>query len=244
MSVVITFSPLVLLIEDFEDSLIMGNKELITIPKKESGEFIKSSIEDLVPLPSESKDTSGSDSEYDLSSCDDFSPIDVSEGKSMTFSNHLFDSDDDFTSSDDESLSDEDESFEEVLENIENNDSYDFNLYEPDLLVIPISDTNEDECFDLGDINEIDAFLETDVSTDIKDGYYDSEGDIIYLESLLTYHTIPSLLSEMFLDHDPKGLKDEPNDDDLRYMVKIFDPGIHEKIFSPTYVSLPFEDRH
>ncbi|GKG46425.1 hypothetical protein Tco_0501271, partial [Tanacetum coccineum] len=61
-----------------------------------------------VPIPSESKDTSGSDSECDLTSCNDFSPIDVLEGKSMTFSNPLFDSNDDFTSSDDESLFDED----------------------------------------------------------------------------------------------------------------------------------------
>ncbi|GJY56635.1 hypothetical protein Tco_0455750 [Tanacetum coccineum] len=37
-----------------------------------------------------------------------------------------------------------------------------------------------------GDIDEIDA----DVSTDIKDGYHDSEGDIIYLKSLLINDTI------------------------------------------------------
>ncbi|GJV04648.1 hypothetical protein Tco_1338217 [Tanacetum coccineum] len=91
-----------------EDSLIMRNEELSTIPKKESDEFIKSSVEDLVPIPSESEDTFESDGECDLSSCDDFSPIDVPEGKSVTFSNPLFDSNDDFTSSDDESLSDED----------------------------------------------------------------------------------------------------------------------------------------
>ncbi|GKB55370.1 hypothetical protein Tco_0906123 [Tanacetum coccineum] len=46
-----------------EDSLIMGNEELSTIPEKESDEFIKSSVEDLVPIPSESEDTSGSDSD-------------------------------------------------------------------------------------------------------------------------------------------------------------------------------------
>nr|GFD15904.1 hypothetical protein [Tanacetum cinerariifolium] len=121
--------------------------------------------------------------------------------------------------------------------NIENKDSYDSNLDELDLLVTPLFDANEDECFDPGgDIDEIDAFLEIDVSTNIKDGYYDSERDIIYLENLLTYDTIPSLLSEMFLDHDPKGLKDEPNNDDLKYMIKIFDPKIHEEIFSLTYV--------
>nr|GEU99812.1 hypothetical protein [Tanacetum cinerariifolium] len=241
-----------------EDSLIIGYEDLNTILEKESNEVIKSSVENLVPIPSEFEDTSRSDSEYDLSLCDDFSTINISKGKSMTFSNPLFDSDDDFTSCDDDSLSDEEVPkykvkiysnplfefddeyissdvnplFDEELENIEKKDSYDSNLDELDLLVTPFSNTNEDECFDPGgDINEIDAFLEIDVSTDIKDEYYDSEGDIIYLENLLTYDTIPSLFSKMFLDHNPKGLKDEPNDDDLKYMVKFFDLGIHEKFF-------------
>ncbi|GKC11039.1 hypothetical protein Tco_1007821, partial [Tanacetum coccineum] len=245
-----------------EDSLIMGNEELSTIPEKESDEFIKSSVEDLVPIPSESEDTSGSDSECILPSCDDFSPINVYEEKSVTFSNPLFDSNDDFTSSDDESLSDEDVPednvkiysnplfefddeyissdvnplFDEVLENIESKDSYVSNLDEPALLVTPLSDANEDECFDPGgDIDEIDAFLDMDISTDIEDGYHDSEGDIIYLESLL------NLPPEVFLNHDPKSLSDI---NDLKIMVKVFDPGIHEENFSSTYVSLSFEDRH
>ncbi|GJZ12874.1 hypothetical protein Tco_0548104 [Tanacetum coccineum] len=203
-----------------EDSLIMGNEDLSTIPEKESDEFIKSSVEDLVPIPSESEDTSESDSDCDLPSCDDFSPINVYEEKSMTFSNPLFDSNDDFTSSDDESLSDEDVPednvkiysnplfefddeyissdvnplFDEVLEDIESEDSYVSKLDEPDLLVIPLSAFNEDECFDpRGDIDEIDAFLDIVVSTDIVDDYYDSEGDIIYLESLLIKNTTPNL---------------------------------------------------
>ncbi|GKF59193.1 hypothetical protein Tco_0175979, partial [Tanacetum coccineum] len=91
-----------------EDSLSMEDEHLSTIPKKESDEFIKSSVEDLVPIPSESKDISGSDSEYDLPSCDDLSPINFYEEKSVTFSNPFFDSNNDFTSSDDEPLSDED----------------------------------------------------------------------------------------------------------------------------------------
>ncbi|GKE54194.1 hypothetical protein Tco_1489350, partial [Tanacetum coccineum] len=90
-----------------EDSLIMGDEDLNTIPEKESDEVIKSSV-DLVPIPSEFEDTSGSDSECELPSCNDFSPINISEEKSITFSNPLFNSNDDFTSSDDESLSDED----------------------------------------------------------------------------------------------------------------------------------------
>ncbi|GKF34743.1 hypothetical protein Tco_0107943, partial [Tanacetum coccineum] len=96
----------------------------------------------------------------------------------------IFDSNDDFTSSDDESLSDEDVPednvkiysnplfefddeyissnvhplFDEMLEDIENKVSYVSNLDQPALLVTPLSDANEDECFDLGgDIDEIDA---------------------------------------------------------------------------------------
>ncbi|GJX76919.1 hypothetical protein Tco_0323730 [Tanacetum coccineum] len=216
------------------DSLIIGDEALSTIPEKESDELIKSSVEDLVPIPSESEDTSESDSDCDLSFCDDLSPINVYEEKSATLSNPLLDSNDNFTSSDDESLSDED--------NIESKDSYVSNLDESALLVTPLFDVNEDECFDpRGDIDEIDAFLDINISTDIKNGYHDSKGDILYLESLLSNDTILSLPSKVFLDHDPRSLSDI---NDLKIMVKVFDPGIHEKKFSPTYVSLPFEDRH
>ncbi|GJV44223.1 hypothetical protein Tco_1428759 [Tanacetum coccineum] len=58
---------------DPEDSLIMGNEELSTILEKELDEFIKSSIEDLVPIPSESKDLTDYKSEYDMPVCDDSS---------------------------------------------------------------------------------------------------------------------------------------------------------------------------
>ncbi|GKC95679.1 hypothetical protein Tco_1161121, partial [Tanacetum coccineum] len=108
LSIVITTSPPVLPIKDPGDSLIMGNEELSTIPEKESDEFIKSSVEDLVPVLSKFENTSGSDSECDLPSCDAFSPINIPGGKSVTFYNPLFDSNEDFTSSDNEPLSDED----------------------------------------------------------------------------------------------------------------------------------------
>nr|GEW56473.1 reverse transcriptase domain-containing protein [Tanacetum cinerariifolium] len=107
-SIVITTSPPVLPIEDPEVSLIMGNEELNTILKKELDEFIKSSAGDLVPTSCESEDTSGSETACILPSCDDFSPIDNLKEKSVTFSNPLFNSNDDFISSDDESLFDED----------------------------------------------------------------------------------------------------------------------------------------
>nr|GEU34919.1 reverse transcriptase domain-containing protein [Tanacetum cinerariifolium] len=168
-------------VEDPKDSLIMRSEDLSTIPKKESNEFIKSSVENLVPIPSEFEDTSESDSECDLLSCDDFSPINISEGKSMSFSKPFFDSNDDFTSSDDESLSDEDVLEDNVLENIENKDFYDSNLDESDLPVTSLFGAKKDECFDpRGDIDEIDALV---IPSDFKDGYYDSEGDVLYLET-------------------------------------------------------------
>nr|GEU47615.1 hypothetical protein [Tanacetum cinerariifolium] len=67
-----------------EDSLRMGDEHLDTIPKIESDEFIKSSVENLVPSPSESED----DSECDVPTCDDFT----------TFFNLLIDADDNFSS--------------------------------------------------------------------------------------------------------------------------------------------------
>nr|GEW79229.1 copia protein [Tanacetum cinerariifolium] len=77
----------------FNDSFIMGDEHLDTILEKESDEFINSSVENLVPNPSESED----EHECDVPVCDDFT----------TFSNLLFDADDDFSFSDNESFSDE-----------------------------------------------------------------------------------------------------------------------------------------
>nr|GEY96484.1 hypothetical protein [Tanacetum cinerariifolium] len=69
-----------------EDSLSMGDEHLDTILETESDEFINSSVENLVPSPSKSEDLS--DSECNVPACDDFT----------TFSNLLFDADDDFSS--------------------------------------------------------------------------------------------------------------------------------------------------
>nr|GEV88702.1 hypothetical protein [Tanacetum cinerariifolium] len=52
----ITTSPPVLPTEDPEDSLIIGNEDFNTVFEKESDKVIKSSVEDLVPIPSESED--------------------------------------------------------------------------------------------------------------------------------------------------------------------------------------------
>ncbi|GJR81131.1 hypothetical protein Tco_0151916 [Tanacetum coccineum] len=231
-----------------------GDEDLHTISEKESDEFIKSSVKDLIPIPSESKDTFDSDKECDL-------PF------SVTFSNHLFDFNDDFTSSDDESFPNEDVQeenfkiysnpifefddeyissdvnplFNEVLEDIDSEDSYVSNFDESVLPVTHLFDANEDECFGLGgDIDEINVFLDMDVSTDIKEDYYDSEGDIIYLESLLFDDIILNLPHEVFLDQDPRSLKDDPDNDGLKSMIKVFDFGSEDLIFDPDIFAFSF----
>ncbi|GJT92789.1 hypothetical protein Tco_0915533 [Tanacetum coccineum] len=205
-----------------EDSFIMGDENLSTIPEKEPDESIKSSVEDLVPILCESEDTLDNDSECDLPFCDDSPPLDVLGGNYETFSHPLFDANDDFTSSDEESLPEEDVSEENIK--IYSNPLFNFDDDHTSF------DANEDECFDPGgDIDKIDAFLDIDVSMDIEDGYHESVGDTIYLENLLINDTIPNLPPEVFLVHDPKSLNDEPNIDDLK---------IKEN------VRFTFEDRH
>nr|GEV69081.1 hypothetical protein [Tanacetum cinerariifolium] len=130
-----------------EDSLIMGDEDLSTILEKKSDEFIKSSVEDLILILSESEDTL--DSECDLPFC---------EYKVKIYSNPLFKLDDEYISSDVNSF------FDEVLGDIK--DSYVSNLYEPDSLVTSLSNVNKDECFDPGDdVDEIKLLLHRDSST-------------------------------------------------------------------------------
>nr|GFB17594.1 hypothetical protein [Tanacetum cinerariifolium] len=74
------------------DSLSMGDEHLDTIPVTELDEFIKSSVENLVPNPSESEGKNG---------CDVLAYF-------TTFSNILFDADYESDSSDYQSCSDED----------------------------------------------------------------------------------------------------------------------------------------
>ncbi|GJR99030.1 hypothetical protein Tco_0315539 [Tanacetum coccineum] len=172
--------------EEPEYSLSIEDEHLSTISETESDEVIKSSVENLVPIPREFEGVS--DDTCDVPSCDNSPPLEL------------------------------DIKCQAIL------------MFPTDEsgLFTPLSDLNEDECVDPGDdIDEIDAF------------YHDSEGDIHYLESLLSDNITLSLPPKVFLDHDPRSLSN-----DLKIMVKVFDPGIHEKIFSPTYESLTFEDRH
>ncbi|GKB68481.1 hypothetical protein Tco_0929893 [Tanacetum coccineum] len=128
-----------------------------------------------------------------------------------------------------------------ILKNIESKDSYVSNFDEPALLVTHLSDANEDECFDpSSDVNEIELLLHHDLSTpkisvaSILEGFTDEppledNDDLFDLESK---------------ENEWKKILNDAPIDDLMTEDKVFDLGILEKFFSPTYVSLPFEDRH
>nr|GEW16769.1 hypothetical protein [Tanacetum cinerariifolium] len=88
--------------KELEYSLSMGDEHLSTIPETESNEVIKSTVKNLVPIPNEFEVTFDNESECDVPVKDESSPI------FTTFSNPLFDYNDDFIFSDDELLSNED----------------------------------------------------------------------------------------------------------------------------------------
>ncbi|GJV01663.1 hypothetical protein Tco_1335232 [Tanacetum coccineum] len=237
------------------------------------------SAEEIIPIPSESEDTSRSDSKNVLPSCDDFSSINVPRDDSMTFSNPLFEFDVNFKNP----------LFDEVLEDIQCKDSYDSNLDESTFLVTPFSDFNKNECltpeddieillhhdpstplksiasilegfiddplfeenddlFNLeckmndeaecfdprGDNDEIDAFLAIKVPTYIEEGYYDSEGDVLYLENLLNDDTTHNLSPDVFFDHKPQHIENES--DHVTFSRKS-DPLHHE--FTGELITIP-----
>nr|GEZ42179.1 hypothetical protein [Tanacetum cinerariifolium] len=167
------------------DSLIMGDKHLDTIPEKESDEFIKSSVENLISNPSEFED----DCECDVPDCDDSKTTNFS-----TFSNPLFD---DSTSSDDES------SHEEVIHEMrfktysnplfdldEEIISSEFNpIHNEDLDSTPKNDRFDTKSYLLESLLNRDESIPPGIDND----YSNSEGDNLFLERLLHDYPFPLL---------------------------------------------------
>ncbi|GJY61639.1 hypothetical protein Tco_0462296 [Tanacetum coccineum] len=90
----------------------------------------------------------------------------------------------------------------------ENDDLFELESKKNDWEEILYDDPIDDLIFDPGGDDEIDAFLDIGIPMNIKDGLYDSEGDVLYLESLLTDDTTPSPPPEVFLDRDPRIFND------------------------------------
>ncbi|GJY43584.1 hypothetical protein Tco_0431797 [Tanacetum coccineum] len=149
--------------EEPDNSLSMGEEHLITIPETESDKVIKSSVEDFVPIPSITPDS-------ELVSLEEVKD-DILHEKLLNI--YLLIA---------------------KIESLNENPTPDCVLKSPSTFPIPnkiLYDAPIDDLiFDPGDDNdEIDTFLDVDISMDIEDGYHDSEGDILYFESLLSDDT-------------------------------------------------------
>nr|GEX70090.1 hypothetical protein [Tanacetum cinerariifolium] len=183
-----------------DNSLSMGDEHLNTILATESDEFIKSSVENLVPIPSESEGKS----ECDVPVREEFT----------TFSNILFDAEYEFDSSDDQSSSDED-----VPEKIFSNP-----LFDEDITPMKIDQLHYNAESDLIESlrthdssiiisSKIDSLLDYDslmkeisltftldypMLPSIEDDNYDSKRDILILKDLLSNDTLSLSEKESF----------------------------------------------
>ncbi|GJS98245.1 reverse transcriptase domain-containing protein [Tanacetum coccineum] len=147
---------------------------------------------------------------------------DLHEENFQVYSNPLFEFDDNFKSSTINPLFDE---MEEDVE-IKNSNVSD----EPVLLNTPLSD--KVECFAPEDNNdEIDAFLAMEVSSNFEEGYFDSEGDVTFLDNLLSDDASHNLASEVISDHEP-----EQNESSITFSPRS-DPLHHE--FAGELLTLP-----
>ncbi|GKE67154.1 hypothetical protein Tco_1521315, partial [Tanacetum coccineum] len=199
------------------DSLIIEDEHLDTIPKTESNEFIKSSIEDLVQNPSESED----ERKCDVPDCDDSQTINFS-----TFSNPLFD---DSSSSDDESSHEEVihkmsfKTFSNPLFNLDEEIIFsEFNpIHNEDLDSTPKDVRFDAESYLLESLVNRDTLMASPPKIDflldefageltrlqsippgINNINLDPEGDILFLESLLYDNSSP---------RPPEAFKDNSN---------------------------------
>ncbi|GJX53226.1 hypothetical protein Tco_0281595 [Tanacetum coccineum] len=94
----------------------------------------------------------------------------------------------------------------------------------------PLSD--KDECFAPEDDNdEIDDFLAIEVSSNLEEGYFDSEGDIAFLDNLLSDDDSHNLASKVTSDHEP-----EQNESSITFSPRS-DPLHHE--FAGEPLTLP-----
>nr|GFA93471.1 hypothetical protein [Tanacetum cinerariifolium] len=231
-----------------KDSLIMGDEHLDIIPRKESKEFIKSSVENHVPNPSESEDLSNIGIECDVPVCEDFT----------TFSNLLFDADNNFSSSDDKLFSDEDidslldefageliflksipsgideadcDPEEEIrlIEKLFYDNSppcppKEFNFKNFVVIIESFSPSPipiEDSDSLMGDI-DLSLTPNDSMPPGIENDDYDSEGDILFLKELLSNYSFSLPENESFnfdIPSSPRPPAKPPDDDGINLMM-------------------------
>ncbi|GJX90093.1 hypothetical protein Tco_0343419 [Tanacetum coccineum] len=128
-------------------------------------------------------------------------------------------------------LSDINPLFKEMLEDVESKDSNVSNFDEPCFTFTHhFSDKRRVFRPQQATNDEIDTFLSYRVPTYIKEGYYDSEGDVLYLMSLLSDDNTYNLSYDVFFDH-------ESNHDTLITFSSKNDPLHHE--FTGEVITIP-----
>nr|GEX57937.1 hypothetical protein [Tanacetum cinerariifolium] len=194
------------------DSLIMEDEHLDTISATKSDEFIKPSVENLVPIPSESED----ESECDVPDCDDSQTANFS-----TFSNPLLDNS---TSSDDDEFN---PIHNEDLESTLKNDRF---ATEPYLIEsLPNRDTLISSPLKNDSIHaEFTGaliFLKS-IPPGINEADYDPEEDIHLVKRLLydnSYPRPPEEIDLSFNSDDPLSPGIEEDDDDSKRDIPILE---------------------
>nr|GEW42833.1 hypothetical protein [Tanacetum cinerariifolium] len=194
----ITLNEPVLSTEEPDNSLSMRDKHLDTILATESDEFIKSSVENLIPIPSESEGIP--DHRCDVPSHDNSPPLDILKNQFED----LFESNEEFSSTDDDSFSfdkidyveasppDSEHVSSEVMEivtpevgGIEASNDNPIPFYDPIISGTPpnLTPSVESDLF-----LEVDAFLageDEPTSSQFPKSYLDPEGDMLLLEAFL-----------------------------------------------------------
>nr|GFA63263.1 hypothetical protein [Tanacetum cinerariifolium] len=181
-----------------DHSLSMGDEHLDTIPETESNEFIKSSVKNLIPIPSESEGLP--EHMCDVPFNDNSPPLDISKYQIEDF----FESNEGFSSTDDDSFSldnidyveasppDSELVSLEVMEivtpkvgGIKASNDNPIPFYDPIIFGTPLNLTPSGESdFFL----EVDAFLageDKPTSSQFPKSYLDLEGDMLLLEAFL-----------------------------------------------------------
>nr|GEW71919.1 hypothetical protein [Tanacetum cinerariifolium] len=237
--------------KDLNTSLSMGDEHLSTILKMESDEVIKSIVEKLVPILSESKFIF--DNTRDVPFCDNSPPLDdIDYVEASPIDYELV-------------------SLEKVQDDILRKKLLNINLLIPKIKSLDDNSTPNCVLYDhtkemsTGSITtyadnslpEYDSFLFKNKSNQGELTSVSMEvilGELrVYVPNILPTHPI-LLLDSQFIPSDDSIRSDLEVSFPSKTRNKIFDPGIFFEVqskrflsrdtFSPTYVSLPFEDRH
>ncbi|GJS44364.1 hypothetical protein Tco_0569407 [Tanacetum coccineum] len=171
-----------------KNTLLMGNEDSCTTPTRETDKFIKSSANDLIPIPRESEVTSSNNLEFDMLVTILLPTIDVKE-ENFDINSPLGEHVVDFLM-ENEDIADLPRHLVKQLSSylVKHPSSTKRMSDEPLGNTDSVSRSLETSDLNLEELTA-DIDLDDSIPTEIDDGYYNSEGDILFLEYLLIEET-------------------------------------------------------